>query len=274
MRTVRSASALEHHYEVELRLAEQLRAAEPGMRASAYKAAYDELFRSVPDHPQLAVEPAARARSVAGRLRFVRRFCDPSSTLLEIGTGDGAFARAAAPVVARVLAVDVSEEIVRLADLPANVEVHLVDGVRLPFADASVHVAFSDQLMEHLAPDDALAQLSEIRRVLAPGGVYVCITPNRTTGPHDISALHDEVARGFHLREYDSSELASLMGAAGFGSVRFYAGGAGRYVELPPVLLRRLERLAGAAPRTARRRFGESLPAYVLLGLNVVASVK
>lgn len=274
MRTVRSATALEHHYEVELRLAERLRGAAPGERASTYQAVYDELFRSVPDHPQLAVDPAARARSVAGRLRFVRRFCGPTSTLLEIGAGDCAFARAAAPAVARVHAVDVSEEIVRLSGLPANVEVHLVHGVRLPIADASVQVAFSDQLMEHFAADDARTHLAEVRRVLGPGGVYVCITPNRTTGPHDISALHDDVARGFHLREYDSAELASLVRAAGFDAVRFYAGGAGHYGEVPTALLGRLERLVGALPPHARRRLGGSLPAYVLLGLNAVASVK
>ena len=53
----------------------------------------------------------------------------------------------------------------------------------------------------HLA--DAEAQLREMQRVLSPGGAYWCRTPNRVTGPHDISCFFDQVATGFHLLEYD-----------------------------------------------------------------------
>jgi hypothetical protein len=58
--------------------------------------------------------------------------------------------------------------------------------------------------MEHLHPEDALEQLQKIRRTLARGGVYVCITPNRVNGPHDVSGLFDDEARGLHLREYST----------------------------------------------------------------------
>ena len=39
--------------------------------------------------------------------------------------------------------------------------------------------------------------LANLYRALKPGAVYVCITPNRLSGPHDISLYFDSVATGF-----------------------------------------------------------------------------
>ncbi|WP_352854421.1 class I SAM-dependent methyltransferase [Mesorhizobium sp. M0902] len=56
----------------------------------------------------------------------------------------------------------------------------------LHFADNSLDFVFSGRLMEHLHPDDAVRQLSQLYRVLVPGGAYYCITTHAVTGPHDI----------------------------------------------------------------------------------------
>lgn len=47
---------------------------------------------------------------------------------------------------------------------------------RLPFPDQSFELVTANMVVEHL--DDPAAQFREIRRVLAPGGVFVCHTPN------------------------------------------------------------------------------------------------
>lgn len=47
---------------------------------------------------------------------------------------------------------------------------------RLPFADASFDLVSANMVVEHL--DDPVTQFREIHRVLAPGGVFVCHTPN------------------------------------------------------------------------------------------------
>lgn len=47
---------------------------------------------------------------------------------------------------------------------------------RLPFPDASFDLVSANMLVEHL--DDPVTQFREIHRVLAPGGVFVCHTPN------------------------------------------------------------------------------------------------
>jgi hypothetical protein len=63
-------------------------------------------------------------------------------------------------------------------------------------------VAYSYQLMEHLHPGDALEQLVNIYQALKRDSVYCCVTPNRISGPHDISVYFDTVAQGLHLKEY------------------------------------------------------------------------
>ncbi|WP_352827125.1 class I SAM-dependent methyltransferase [Mesorhizobium sp. M0159] len=69
---------------------------------------------------------------------------------------------------------------------PANFQFAKIDGIHLPFADNSLDFVFSGRLMEHLHPDDAVRQLSQLYRVLVPGGAYYCITTHAVTGPHDI----------------------------------------------------------------------------------------
>ena len=56
----------------------------------------------------------------------------------------------------------------------------------------------------------ALEQLQNIHRSLADDWLYICITPNRLDGPHDVSQYFDGVARGFHMKEYTTAALARL----------------------------------------------------------------
>ena len=84
----RSDNRIVEHYAIERELAARLRAAPANERARVYGEVYDELFRRVPDHPQLAIDPAQRDREVSKKLHFVSRFLDHRSCLMEIGAGD------------------------------------------------------------------------------------------------------------------------------------------------------------------------------------------
>lgn len=48
----------------------------------------------------------------------------------------------------------------------------------LPYADESFAGVYSEHTLEHLYPDEALALLSEVHRVLKPGGVFRCSVPD------------------------------------------------------------------------------------------------
>ena len=201
---VRTADQLRQHYEVERTLADRLRQASRQERRTLYAAVYSELFRLVPDHPQVTqvASPELLQQRVLGQLRMLRPFLRRDAIFLEIGPGDGALANAVARSVQWVFTVDVTAALRGSQATPANVLHVLIDGCAVPLRPGSVDVAYSNQLMEHLHPDDALEQLRSIYQVLAPGGVYVCITPNRLNGPHDISGYFADVATGLHLKEY------------------------------------------------------------------------
>jgi SAM-dependent methyltransferase len=269
----RTPDELREHYEVEKELADRLRDANADERRTLYTALYNELLTRVPRHPQLTmkVDPKATAAIVNAQLEMLQQYVRPDSTFLEIGAGDCALSIAMASRVAHVYALEVSEEVVRDVSLPENGDVLISDGVDIPIDDRTVDLAYSNQVMEHLHPDDAQAQLENIRAVLKPGGAYVCITPNRLTGPHDISAYFDDVPTGFHLREYSVKSLTTMFRRAGFDSVRVLVGARDRFAAVHPSPIIAVEAgLARLGPET-RRKLVHLLRLNMLLGIRVVA---
>ena len=90
---------LYEHYTLERKLADRLRAVPPDQRPKIYGVVYDELFRSISYHPQFSADPAQRNRQVLAKLRFVSRFLNKNSCLMEVGAGDCAFSINAAPLI-------------------------------------------------------------------------------------------------------------------------------------------------------------------------------
>src|SRR5208282_2009763 len=220
----RTPEDIRNHYLAEKELADQLRSSRPEKRASLYLTVYEELFRRVPSHPLLfrTVTPAHRQKAIGWQLQFLRRFISPSQNFLEVGAGDCALALEVAKMAAKVYAIDVSAKLTESITPPKNFELRVSDGSSIDVPDNTVDVAYSNQLMEHLHPDDALRHVQEVYRVLKPGGMYVCVTPNRLGGPYDISRQFDTVATGLHLKEYSVTEASRLFHSVGFRQARAY----------------------------------------------------
>lgn len=267
----RSAQQILHHYRVEKELADRLRHATAEERIHLYGQVYDELFRRVPDHPQLYRKNNDGAARAGTALALLSPFLHRGATFLEVGAGDCAVSFAVARRVAKVYAVDVSEVVTASGARPANFELRLSDGRSIPVPPASVDIAYSNQLIEHLHPDDALAQTRNILQALRPGGAYLCTTPHPYTGPHDISFHFDEEATGLHLKEYTYGELADLFRAAGFSRLGLLAGGRGYYrrFSLRPALA--IESALATLPRRARRWLAGHLPLRLPMSAHVIA---
>jgi SAM-dependent methyltransferase len=268
----RSAESVRRHYEVERGLAARLRAAAREQRLHLLTQLYQELFREVPDHPRLTRKHCAEdsRREAAAQMSFLRRFLTPDATLLEIGPGDCALSFAAARLVRQVYGVDVDECLTYSAERPANFRLFISDGVTVPVPAQSVNLAYSNQLMEHLHPEDAREQLRNIFAALAPSGAYVCITPNRLNGPHDISRFFSDEAEGFHLKEYTVTELVSLFLETGFRRVAAYAESRGVWVRVGVGVVKTLEALLERLP-SQRRAVARSWPLRRLLNPALVA---
>jgi SAM-dependent methyltransferase len=99
-------------------------------------------------------------------------------TVLEIGPGAGRWSEVLAPRAGELILVDVAERVLevcreRLGDRP-HVRYVRSHGSDLPgVADAGVDAIWSFDVFVHIAPVDQAGYLTEIARVLRPGGVAV-----------------------------------------------------------------------------------------------------
>ncbi|MEH2435533.1 MAG: class I SAM-dependent methyltransferase [Nostoc sp.] len=269
----RTFEQVKEHYEIEKELASKLLNSNREDRQKLYTALYDQMFKQVPHHPQLIrkADFKASAKEVARKMRLIVKYLHDDSTFLEVGPGDCMLSLEVAKRVKKVYAVDVSQEITKNSTLPQNFELIICDGCNIPVTKNTVTVAYSNQLMEHLHPEDAFDQLYSIYKLLAPGGIYICITPNRLTGPHDVSKYFDEVATGFHLKEYTHTDLSSLLSAVGFSKMTAYIGGKGIYIKFPLILIKGLEKVLSLMPFSLRKKLADTLPIKALLGVILVA---
>lgn len=84
------------------------------------------------------------------------------------------------------------------------------------FDDESFDLVYSGQSIEHVRPDEAKVVVDEVRRLLAPGGVFALDTPNAR-----LTRLQQE---GFidpdHKVEYQPRELDALLTDGGLRIIR------------------------------------------------------
>ena len=111
--------------------------------------------------------------------RFVLDVAGPlEGPVLDLGTGKGVMARELARRGFAVVSVDVSAEeqeiaahLTEDADLRSRIEFVKVDGVTLPFRDATFGAAVTANALHHF--EDGAAALGELARVVRPGGKIV-----------------------------------------------------------------------------------------------------
>lgn len=257
-------------YEIEKALATRLRTASPQERRRLYPRLYDELIGQLPFHPRRrrALDSERSRRAVAQQMRWLRPWLSENATFLEVGCGDGTLAACVASAVRQAYGVDVSARL-RSREHPSDCPFIVADALQLPIAAARIDVAYSNQFVEHLHPDDILPHLEEVRRVLSPGGVYVCVTPNRLHGPHDVSRGFDTYATGMHLREYTASELSELFRRACFSQVKVHLAVKRTQWILPRRVVLLIESLLQCLPPAWRLALGGSLPFRLLSVVRV-----
>jgi len=96
------------------------------------------------------------------------------STILEVGAGPSNDTSRFLASLGRVSGLDVDPAVRSNAYLA---DAFVLDTDRYPFADGCFDACVSNYVLEHIA--DPGSHLSEINRVLRPGGAYLFRTPNR-----------------------------------------------------------------------------------------------
>ena len=137
------------------------------------------------------------------------------ASVLDVGTSTGTNLRMLADLGYRhIVGLDLSDEAIRFCAEKGLGLVRRGDVCDLPFEDASLDLVLATDLIEHVE-DDRLA-LSEIARVLVPGGSAVITVP----AFQSLWGLQDEVSH--HRRRYRLPVLRNAVEAAGFRPVRCF----------------------------------------------------
>ncbi|MEQ8439987.1 MAG: class I SAM-dependent methyltransferase [Ilumatobacter fluminis] len=162
-------------------------------------------------------------------IRFDELGLRPDDRVLDVGSGFGRHVYECARRGARVVALDyAADEVVETRDtLAAMVEQGEItpdrligvlqgDATRLPFPDDTFDVVITSEVLEHIQDD--VAAISEMVRVLKPGGRFAATVP--AWSPEVVNwKLSDEYhapkSVGGHVRIYTKTELRAKLRTAG-----------------------------------------------------------
>jgi glycosyltransferase involved in cell wall biosynthesis/SAM-dependent methyltransferase len=170
-----------------------------------------------PDPPEKAEFTGERYVSgLGGQIRhehfhrylFAAPLCSGRS-VLDVACGEGYGCALLAQVAGSVVGVDIDAATVDYARRQyASDRVSFIagDATALPLPTASVDVVTSFETIEHFADHEAF--LSEVKRVLRPGGLLIVSSPNRPIYTEE--AQHHNP---FHVRELDREEFRSTLRA-------------------------------------------------------------
>ena len=159
------------------------------------------------------------------RRRFLLDAVRPGERALDLGCGDGTFTAALAQAGAEVVGADVAETALERARR-AHPELQFVlvpSCGPLPFADNAFELAWASEVIEHVA--DTARWLSEVRRVLRPGGRLLITTPNHRRLAvllHGIERYSEPL--GDHLHLYTKGSLERTLAEFGFAEITLHGG--------------------------------------------------
>lgn len=141
--------------------------------------------------------------SVKSRLEELQLF-KSHMTVVDLGAGDGYISRAIAPSVKKVIAVDISAQMLKQLEKKAkesgiaNIQAIETQAQDIPLGNGSVEAVCANMFLHHLEePEDVIR---EIYRVLKPGGLVVISDFEEHTNQLLKERMHD-IWMGFNIDE-------------------------------------------------------------------------
>ncbi len=158
----------------------------------------NDFERMVPEYHRQTITYGEHISRYMAALPLVK-----DKVVLDIACGSGYGTKLLTETAQKVIGVDVAEEAVTYAKAHYSgpkTEYRVGNGTEIPLDTASVDVVITLETIEHI--EDYRQFMSEVKRVLRPGGIMILSTPN------DL-----EFAEGnhFHVHEFKFDELKKLV---------------------------------------------------------------
>lgn len=210
------------HWKLEQRLTRELLESTPENRWETFERCYTTLYGELEWLNRLT--GGTDTTPAAERYRhWAELIGTPPKSVYEIGSGKAAMIGYLAQLGHQCTATEVTRERgAKHAVEHPNLRWTQTDGVHLGnFEPHNTHdFVLSDNVIEHMHPDDLISHLEGAREILKPGGQYLMAVPHRWFGPWDVSKVFKyEIASGMHLKEYTHRELRQAVHRAGFSAV-------------------------------------------------------
>ena len=155
---------------------------------------------------------------------IVAKYIDTTDTVLECACGTGAISVHIAPVCYRLVATDISNKMLRVAEKKCrrfgNVIFRKADLTALKVKDNSFDVVVAGNVIHLL--DDPYAALDELARVCKPGGLMIIPTYINISNGKDTATTKFFKAVGVEFkRNFDLFSYKAFFEGAGFDEISY-----------------------------------------------------
>jgi SAM-dependent methyltransferase len=185
---------------------------------SVVRSYYEDLWEQLPDD---LVAPDLQQRR-----DFLLANVTAGERALDLGCGLGSFTAELAQAGSHPIGVEVAEAALRRARaLHPSIDFRLapIDGP-LPLEDSAFDLTWCSEVIEHVG--DTARWLSEVRRVLAPGGRLLLTTPSHGRLRVALGGVERfSEPLGDHLHLYTRRSLEQLLREFGFGRIEIRSVG-------------------------------------------------
>ncbi len=214
----------------------------------SYRGNYRDVVQSSIDFSGLPHSFFMRAKADLLRELIARRLGSEKPVMLDVGCGVGSFHPLLRGMVGRLSGIDVSSASIAQARADnGDVDYRAFDGRRFPFDDEGFDLVTAICVLHHVPPAEWAHFMSEMRRVVRPGGLICVIEHNPLNPLTRLAVARCEFDRDAVL--LGAGKTRNLMVAGGLREI-----GARYFLLLPweAKLARRVEGALGNLPLGAQ----------------------
>jgi 2-polyprenyl-3-methyl-5-hydroxy-6-metoxy-1,4-benzoquinol methylase len=184
------------------------------------------------DFEEKPFDGAVQELSYEKRINFSKRYIKKNDVLLSVGCGDGTVVKGLSDSVNRVIALDVSENALRVAkkfNHANNIE-YILTPIEKFETTEKFNVIVLFEVIEHVY--DPLLVLKKINQLLVPGGVVLISTPNYMRLTRRVKMLpiissirkkrgkRNDRINCDHVAEYTFQQVNEFLHIAGFLTIK------------------------------------------------------